>query len=56
MRVESTAYLEIRFDWLFSIYLLFAIAAILRHLRLCWRALCGTAPGASDPTRAGSGV
>lgn len=56
MRVESTAYLEIRFDWLFSIYLLFAAAAIVRHLWLCWRALCGAAPDASDPVRAGSGV
>ena len=32
MKVESTAYLKIRFDWLFSIYLAFAVAVIARHL------------------------
>jgi TRAP-type C4-dicarboxylate transport system permease small subunit len=32
MKVESTAYLKIRFDWLFSIYLVFAVAVIVRYL------------------------
>lgn len=32
MKVESTSYLKIRFDWLFSIYLAFAVAVIARHL------------------------
>ncbi|MDP2076369.1 TRAP transporter small permease [Hydrogenophaga sp.] len=32
MKVESTSYLKIRFDWLFSIYLAFAVAVIVRHL------------------------
>ena len=32
MKVESTSYLKIRFDWLFSIYLVFAVAVIARHL------------------------
>ena len=32
MTVESTSYLKIRFDWLFSIYLAFAVAVIVRHL------------------------
>ncbi|MBX3609625.1 MAG: TRAP transporter small permease subunit [Hydrogenophaga sp.] len=31
MKVEKTSYLHIRFDWLFSIYLLFAVAVIARH-------------------------
>lgn len=33
MKVESTSYLKIRFDWLFSIYIAFAVAVIVRHLR-----------------------
>jgi C4-dicarboxylate transporter DctQ subunit len=32
MKVEKTAYLKIRFDWLFSIYLVFAVAVIVRYL------------------------
>ncbi|MGH6927088.1 MAG: TRAP transporter small permease [Dongiaceae bacterium] len=30
MKVQETAYLDIRFDWLFSIYLVFAAASIAR--------------------------
>jgi C4-dicarboxylate transporter, DctQ subunit len=36
MRVQRTAYFHIRFDWLFSIYILFAIV---RYLWIGWRAL-----------------
>jgi TRAP-type C4-dicarboxylate transport system permease small subunit len=39
MRVQRTAYFHIRFDWLFSIYTLFAIAAIVRYLWVGWRAI-----------------
>lgn len=56
MKVESTAYLEIRLDWLFSIYLVFVVAVILRYLTLSWRALRGVAPGAADPTEGRSGL
>jgi TRAP-type C4-dicarboxylate transport system permease small subunit len=56
MKVESTAYLELRFDLLFSIYIVFVVAVIARYLWLGWRALRGEAPEEYDPTRAGSGV
>jgi C4-dicarboxylate transporter DctQ subunit len=56
MKVESSAYLKIRFDLLFSIYVVFAVAAIIRYVWLCWRAIWGEAPEAFDPTKAGSGV
>jgi TRAP-type C4-dicarboxylate transport system permease small subunit len=56
MRVERSAYLKIRFDFLFSIYVVFAIAAVLRYIWLCWHAVWGKAPAAFDPTKAGSGV
>ena len=56
MRVERTAYLKIPFDGLFSIYVVFAVAAIVRYLWLGWRALRGEAPVAFDPTKASSGV
>jgi C4-dicarboxylate transporter, DctQ subunit len=56
MKVEETAYLDIRFDWLFSIYLVFAAAAIARYLWLGWRAVRGDAPEAPDPGKASSGI
>lgn len=42
MKVERTAYLKLRFDWLFSIYLLFVAAVLVRYAWLVWRALRGT--------------
>jgi C4-dicarboxylate transporter DctQ subunit len=56
MKVESSAYLKIRFDLLFSIYVVFAVAVIIRYIWLCWHAVRGRAPDAFDPTKAGSGV
>jgi TRAP-type C4-dicarboxylate transport system permease small subunit len=56
MEVESTAYLKVRFDWLFSIYLVFVVAVIVRYLWLSWQAAFGRAPQDFDPTKAGSGV
>jgi C4-dicarboxylate transporter, DctQ subunit len=42
MKVESTASLHIPLNWLFSIYLLFAAALVLRHGLHVWHALRGT--------------
>lgn len=56
MKVEKTAYLKIRFDWLYSIYAVFVVAMIARYLWLGMQALRGRAPEAYDPTKAGSGV
>ena len=56
MKVEKTAYLKIRFDLLYSIYIVFVVATICRYLWLGWQALRGVAPEEFDPTKAGSGV
>lgn len=48
MRVEKTAYLGIRFDYLFSIYIVFACASIVRHLLMIWRAVRGERPGVPE--------
>lgn len=56
MKVESTAYLKIRFDWLYSIYVIFAVAVIIRYAWIVWWALRGRGPEAFDPTKASSGV
>ena len=39
MKREHSAYLHMRFDLLYSIYLVFAVACIVRHVNLAWRAL-----------------
>ena len=44
MRVEKTSYLKIRFDWLFSIYLVFVVAIIARYLWILWRLVRGKEP------------
>jgi C4-dicarboxylate transporter, DctQ subunit len=56
MKVEKTSYLKIRFDWLFSIYLLFAIAVIVRYLWILSHLLRGREPDEDDPTKASSGL
>ena len=56
MKVEKTSYLKIRFDYLFSIYVLFAVAVIVRYLWILSRLLRGKDPEALDSTTVSSGL
>ena len=56
MKVERTAYLKIRFNWLYSIYVIFAVAMIIRHIWIGFCAIYGRGPEAYDPTKASSGL
>ena len=56
MKVERTAYLGIRFDWLFSIYLAFAVAVIVRYLWILSHLLRGEEPEQADLTKSSSGL
>ena len=56
MKVEKTSYLKIRFDWLFSIYVVFAVAIIVRYLWILWRLLRGDDQDVPDSTTASSGL
>lgn len=56
MRVEKSAYLGIRFDWLYSIYVVFALAMILRHIWIGFRAIYGPGDDQRDPTAPSSGL
>jgi TRAP-type C4-dicarboxylate transport system permease small subunit len=56
MKVQETAYLDIRFDVLYIIYPVFAVAVVVRYAWLLWNAVRGKAPEAFDPTKASSGV
>lgn len=44
MKREHTAYLHMRFDFLYAVYLLFSVAIIVRHVVLAWRAIQGAPP------------
>lgn len=56
MKVEKSSYLKIPMDWLFSIFLLFVVAVIVRYLWLLWRLLRGEAPEEADPTKTTSAL
>lgn len=56
MRVEHSSYLGVRMDWLYSIYIIFVIAIIVRYIWLSWRVLRGHDRDGFDPTKTGSGV
>lgn len=52
MKVQRTAYMGIRFDYVFAIYVLFAVATILRYAWILWMALrrpSAGAPRGNDP-------
>lgn len=56
MKVQSTAYMKIRFDLLFSIYLIFVVAIVARYLWILWDIFSSGEAEEFDPTDAGSGV
>ena len=56
MKVEKASYLNIRMDWLFSIYLIFVVAILARYLWILSHLLRGKEPEEADPTRASSGL
>ena len=56
MKVERTSYLKIRFDYLYSIYVIFAVAVIVRYLWILWRLLRGKDPEPLDSTTVSSGL
>ncbi len=55
MKVQRTAYFHVRFDWLFAIYILFAVAAIVRYSWIGWCAILGR-DNPPDTTKAASGL
>jgi C4-dicarboxylate transporter DctQ subunit len=56
MKVEKSSYLKIPLNWLYSIYVVFLVAIIVRYLWLLVQLLRGRDPEAPDPTRASSGL
>ena len=56
MKVESSSYLKIRLDILYSVYVVFAVAIIVRYLWAIASIIRGEAPEEADITKATSGL
>jgi hypothetical protein len=56
MKVERSSYLHIRLDWLYSVYLIFLVAVIVRYLWLLSQLVRGRDPEAADVTKTASGL
>ena len=56
MKVESSSYLKIRLDILYSVYVVFAVAVIVRYVWGIVEALRGEDPEEADITNVGSGL
>ncbi len=56
MKVERSSYLKIRLDWLYSIYLIFLAAILVRYLWILTQLLRGKDPDEAAPTQPSSGL
>lgn len=56
MKVEKSSYLKVRMDWLFSIYVVFLIAVIVRYLWLLWHLVRSKDPEAAGDPGVSSGL
>ena len=56
MKVESSSYMKIRLDVLYSVYIVFAVAVVIRYAWKAWSILRGEAPEEIDITKTSSGL
>src|SRR3982751_6685362 len=56
MKVEKASYLRIRMDWMYSIYVVFLVAIIVRYLWLLLQLVRGKDPEAAEITKISSGL
>ena len=56
MKVEASSYLKIRLDILYSVYVVFAVAIVVRYLWAIVSLIRGEAPEEADLTKATSGL
>lgn len=54
MSIEKTSYMKIRFDYVFAIYVPFAISVVIRCGISIWRGLTGAGPAFETPKTAGT--
>ncbi|GGL69060.1 TRAP transporter small permease [Wenxinia marina] len=49
MKIEETSYLDIPYSWVFSVFILFTVASIVRYALIFWGALRGREEPAATP-------
>ena len=50
MKREHTAYLHMRLDLMYSVYVIFVLACVVKHVHLAWRAVAGAPRAEADET------
>jgi len=50
MKREHTAYLHMRLDVMYSVYVIFVLACVVRHVDIAWRAVVGRPQADEDAT------
>jgi C4-dicarboxylate transporter, DctQ subunit len=53
MKVERSAYLHVPINYMYSVYLIFAVACIARYCWLVYQAIRGKKPPETDPVKVG---
>ena len=57
MKVEKSSYLKVRMDWMYSIFIVFLVAILVRYLWILWHLARGREPEEADiSAKAGSGL
>ena len=56
MKVERTDYLHIRLDYLYSIYVVFVVAILIRYVWILWHLLRGKDPQVAESIAVSSGL
>jgi len=53
MKVEHSAYLRVPLNWMYSVFIIFTLACIVRYCWLTWRAIRGDKSPETDPAKLG---
>jgi TRAP-type C4-dicarboxylate transport system permease small subunit len=53
MKVEHSAYLRVPLNWMYSVFILFTVACIVRYAWQTWRAIRGDKSPETDPAKLG---
>ena len=48
MKREHTAYLHMRLDAMYSVYVIFVVACVVKQALVAWRAIVGPRPAGED--------
>jgi hypothetical protein len=53
MKVERSAYLHVPINWMYSVFIIFSVACIVRYCCLVYLAITGAKQPQTDPAKTG---